>query len=66
MIALYPTHRQVTIEAIAILIPTAGSARLDLVSPIDCRNAFSRPKLLLKIEPKTIVMATTEVTFGMK
>ena len=66
MIALYPTHRQVTMEAIAILIPHGWVSHAILVSPIDCRNAFSRPKLLLKIEPKTIVTATTEVTFGMK
>ena len=52
--------------AIAILMPHGWVSHSILASPIDCRNAFSRPKLLLKIEPNTIVMATTEVTFGMK
>ena len=52
--------------AIAILIPHGWVSHSIWVSPTDCRNAFSRPKLLLKIEPNTIVIATTEVTFGMK
>ncbi len=34
--------------------------------PTDCRTAFITPLLVEKIEPKTIAMATTEVTFGRK